>query len=424
MDDTTGPPVVPVPVSHSRPTDKKEEAGDSSPLSPTKRTGTGTTKEAKVKVAPEQFMRKTTSSSPKRNRLGLKKRSIRPSFKTINAALYHPHEDTKGIEMRKRIGIERGGIGRSREEQHADGGTAPMPGTAFWQSMLITSTDANRPGNCGGLALDPPLRVNIPATVVLSDFHAGGLAYACLYNDEDGYIYRVSLEKELAMEWLTRMYRRYINKCQTYKAYKPEADEPKWVLRKPNTDGMAGHQVRAIVDDAGLRAAFSEANSMFVNIWQVYIRGPGVYQQICRVVHDFTGLEDDRGHYAISCTHETGSKLSFDGGYFVDSNNVSGTKAQGRVTIVSRVLYNAWQEHVETAVYLTNWVHAVYPYRRQPNGTMKQKLPKFSPDYLVMDFLVGRDGTWFFSNTLVLRGHRWANVLKKVNSIPPPILRV
>ena len=71
-----------------------------------------------------------------------------------------------------------------------------------------------------------------------------------------------------------------------------------------------------------------------------------------------------------------GSKENFTGGYFVDSNDITGTKAQGRSTIINKVLYSGWASHVETAVYLTQWAHSVYPYRRQANGTMKQKLRK------------------------------------------------
>lgn len=186
----------------------------------------------------------------------------------------------------------------------------------------------------------------------------------------------------------------------------PLEDEPKWVMRKPNMDGMAGNTCRAVVDDAGLRAAFSEANSVFVNLWQVYIRGPGAYSQVCRVVHEFGGKADESGHFMLSCTHEMGSKKSFTGGYFVDTNDIKGSKAQGRQTIINKVLYSGWAEHVDTALYLTHYAHSVYPYRRAGSGPLKQKLPKFSPDFVVMDFLVGRDGTWFFSNCLVLRSHR------------------
>ena len=177
-----------------------------------------------------------------------------------------------------------------------------------------------------------------------------------------------------------------------FKAYTPLHNEPKWVRRKPDGN-FGGHDVIAIVDESELRAAFSEANSIVVNLWQVYIRGPGSYSQICRVVHDFTGLAEDSGHYMLSCTHELGSHQSHTGGYFVDSNDIQGTKAQGRATIINKVLFAGWAEHVETAVHLANYAHAVFPYRRQANGPYKQKLPKFSPEFLVMDFLVARDGS-------------------------------
>ena len=198
---------------------------------------------------------------------------------------------------------------------------------------------------------------------------------------------------------------RFLKKVMTFKSYTPLEDEPKWVRRKPHAD-IPGHDAIAIRDDAELRAAFSEANSMFVNLWQVFVRGPGAYSQICRVVHDFTGMAEDTGHYMLSCTHELGSKASFTGGYFVDSNDIKGTKAQGRMTIINKVLNAGWAEHVVTAARLINYSHAVFPYRRQPNGSFKQKLPKFSPDFMVVDFLVARDGAWLFSNAVVLRSHR------------------
>ena len=190
-----------------------------------------------------------------------------------------------------------------------------------------------------------------------------------------------------------------------FKAYTPLQNEPKWVRRKPDGN-FGGHDVIAIMDESELRAAFSEANSVVVNLWQVYIRGPGSYSQICRVVHDFTGLAEDSGHYMLSCTHELGSHQSHTGGYFVDSNDIQGTKAQGRATIINKVLFAGWAEHVETAVHLATYAHAVFPYRRQANGPYKQKLPKFSPEFLVMDFLVARDGSWHFSNVVVIRSHR------------------
>jgi len=42
-------------------------------------------------------------------------------------------------------------------------------------------------------------------TVCLSDFHKGGQHYATLYTDRDGYIYRGSVDKETAIEWISRM---------------------------------------------------------------------------------------------------------------------------------------------------------------------------------------------------------------------------
>jgi hypothetical protein len=196
-----------------------------------------------------------------------------------------------------------------------------------------------------------------------------------------------------------------------FKAYTPLKDEPKWVRRKPDAN-FGGNEAIAIMDESELRAAFSEANSNIVTLWQVYIRGPGSYAQICRVVHDFTGMAEDSGHYMLSCTHEMGSRQSHTAGYFVDSNDIQGTKAQGRATIINNVLFAGWTEHVEAAVHLANYAHTVFPYRRKASGSYKQKLPKFSPEFVVMDFLVARDGSWHFSNVVVLRSHRNMKELK------------
>jgi hypothetical protein len=196
-----------------------------------------------------------------------------------------------------------------------------------------------------------------------------------------------------------------------FKAYTPLKDEPKWVRRKPDTN-FGGNEAIAIMDESELRAAFSEANSNIVTLWQVYIRGPGSYSQICRVVHDFTGMAEDSGHYMLSCTHEMGSRQSHTAGYFVDSNDIQGTKAQGRATIINNVLFAGWASHVDTAVHLAHYAHTVFPYRRKASGAYTQKLPKFSPEFVVMDFLVARDGSWHFSNVVVLRSHRNMKELK------------
>jgi hypothetical protein len=400
LEDKTGraaSAAVPV-VASSRPSDRKDDAKD-----PSKREHANGDGNRAPDVAQAQGVAESPGAEPKARRR--KKKAIRQTFKQLNAALYHPHENSKGLEMRKRIGLQRGGPGRFEDAQQENGGTAPMPGTAFWQCMLVTSTDGRKAGSQGGHLIVPNLRLLIPPTVCLSDVHKGGRYYATLYTGEDGFVYRGSVGKDSAIDWISKMRRLFLKRMAALKAYVPDDDEPKWVLRKPNTD-MPGHSARGILDDAGLRQAFSEANSMYVNLWQVYIRGQGAYSQICRIVHDFTGLSEESGHYMLSCTHEMGSKENFTGGYFVDSNDVQGTKAQGRSTIINKVLYSGWASHVETAVYLTSWAHSVFPYRRLPNGGMKQKLPKFSPKFLAMDFLVGRDGQWYFSNCLVLRSQR------------------
>ena len=116
-----------------------------------------------------------------------------------------------------------------------------MPGTAFWACMLLTGTDEKKAGSCGGFLLNPPLRLLIPVdiniqspflpwlfllallfcckrsthrlllvqpTVCLSDNHKGGLKYAVLYTNVDGYVYRGSLGKDEAIEWISRMHLR------------------------------------------------------------------------------------------------------------------------------------------------------------------------------------------------------------------------
>ena len=119
------------------------------------------------------------------------------------------------------------------QAQNENGGTAPMPGSQLWMCMLFTSTDMSKSGSCGGHMLDPPLFLGIPVaivptlsasnllfvvfrralliacsqqpTVCLSDHHKGGLQYATLYTDVDGYVYRGSAGKDKAIEWITRM---------------------------------------------------------------------------------------------------------------------------------------------------------------------------------------------------------------------------
>jgi hypothetical protein len=42
-------------------------------------------------------------------------------------------------------------------------------------------------------------------TVCLSDHHKGGRDYATLYTDLDGFVYRGSLKKDPAIEWIKKM---------------------------------------------------------------------------------------------------------------------------------------------------------------------------------------------------------------------------
>jgi hypothetical protein len=50
----------------------------------------------------------------------------------------------------------------------------------------------------------------IQPTVCLSDNHKGGLKYAVLYTNLDGYVYRGSLGKDEAIEWISRMHLRSV----------------------------------------------------------------------------------------------------------------------------------------------------------------------------------------------------------------------
>ena len=347
-----------------------------------------------------------------RTKMTRRKNGSGQSFQQLNAALYHPNEDRKGCDMLQHMGLNQAGAGRFNEEQTKDN-NAPLPGTAFWQCLLVTDTDASKRGSAGGNALDPGVHLHIPPTLCLSESFKGGRVYATLYTDHDGLVYLGSIKKDsvAAIEWITKMRARYIRHTNAFKAYVPLDTEPKWVMRKPKGEGQPGHDVRSILDDAGLRQALADANTAYVNLWQVYIRGPGAYAQICRVILDRAGTKTGtahelNAHYMLSCTHEMGSKGSVAGGFFVDGNALEGSKVLGRQTLIHKVRKSSYAEHADTANRLINYAHAVFPYRKQKNGKFKQTSPKFIPDFAVVDFLVGRDGTWFFSNVLVLRSHQ------------------
>ena len=299
LEDKTGRPAAAAvpPVASAKPNDPTESAAEPSRME----RGVGGARAPEV----AQNVRAAEPMGGEATKSRRRKKGIRQTFKQLNAALYHPHENGKGREMRTRIGLQRDGPGRFEEAQQENGGTAPLPGTAFWQCMLVASTDARKPGLYGGHLIVPHLRLLIPPTVCLSDAHKGGRYYATLYTGERGFVYRGSVGKDAAIDWISKMRRLFVKRMAAIKPYTPADDEPKWVLRKPNTD-MPGHSVRGILDDAGLRQAFSEANSMYVNLWQVYIRGQGAYSQICRVVHDFTGLSEESGHYMLSCYSHCG----------------------------------------------------------------------------------------------------------------------
>jgi len=202
VEDKPRPPALFVPPEPTGPPEKKEETkGRHTPLQAAAGRNTPLQAAQEVKAA----VKEGAKLKPRKKKQGNAFKTLnnvslvfslaspasifvyRSDYLLIQQALYHPHEDQKGVEMRKRIGLARNGPGRFNEvrlslcrhsrflnflltwdattqAQQENGGTAPMPGTAFWACMLLTGTDDKKAGSCGGYLLNPPLRLQIPVT--------------------------------------------------------------------------------------------------------------------------------------------------------------------------------------------------------------------------------------------------------------------
>mmetsp|Transcript_11541 Transcript_11541/g.39808 ORF Transcript_11541/g.39808 Transcript_11541/m.39808 type:complete len:792 (-) Transcript_11541:1315-3690(-) len=320
-----------------------------------------------------------------------KKKKKLSAYAKLNEAVCHSHENQKSNEMKSIVFSE----GRFTEDQEKLG---PMPGTAFWKCFTICNVDNNRQGSDGGYRLEPRLQLPIPDSILMSN--VGGIRLWGFYTDSDGFVCRTSVNKKSAAEWLSRRRRKRIAELSVRKPYRLKENEPLYVVRR-STSASNGCDVRPLLNDEALRTSLLDSSGSGFTLWQMYIRPQGSHAGINRFVLE-CGKEHENPHFIIRNTNEVAKPSSPLNGFFCESSNLKGTRASGRATTVHRVQTSAWSEQKAKFRDLIDFALHVFPFRRDKEGNSKQKYPKLLPKKYVIDFLVARDGSWWFSQVVVL----------------------
>jgi len=336
---------------------------------------------------PEASVVTLTTLTAKKKRLS--------AYAKLNEAICHSHENQKSEEMKSVVFNE----GRFTEDQDKHG---PMPGPAFWKCFTICGVGASKQGTDGGHRLDPQLKLPIPDSILMSNI--GGIRFWGLYTDSDGFVCRTTINKKSAAEWLSKRRRKRIAELSTRKAYRLKENEPLYVVRRPTSAGN-GSDVRPLLNDEALRTSLLDSSGSGFTLWQMYIRPQGSHAGINRFVLE-VGKEHDNPHFIIRNTNEIARQSSSFNGFFCESSSLKGSRASGRATTVHRVQSSAWSEQRASFRGLIDFALHVFPFRRDKEGHSRQQYPKLLPKKYVIDFLVARDGSWWFSQVLVLLTNR------------------
>jgi len=161
--------------------------------------------------------------------------------------------------------------------------------------------------------------------------------------------------------------------------------------------------------DLELKAALAETSSTSVVLWQGYVRSQGEHARVFRCLCDLgRGRGGDPAHFVLAATATMGNAEGRGGGgWLCNTHDLGGVRATGRATMVAKVVGATWREQRAAALGLAQFALASFPFRRDKRGVRRQALPRMRLRRMAVDFLVDRDGRWWFSQVAPAPGVVW-----------------